>query len=45
MRRIEALMSSYKDDSELTYINNNAVIRAVEISDEMMHLIRKSVDV
>jgi thiamine biosynthesis lipoprotein len=43
MRRIEALMSSYKDDSELTYINNNAAIRAVEISDEMMHLIRKSI--
>lgn len=43
MRRIEALMSSYKDDSELTYINNNAAIRAVEISDEMMHLIRQSI--
>ncbi len=43
MRRIEALMSSYKDDSELTYINNHAAIRAVEISDEMMHLIRKSI--
>ena len=43
MRRIEALMSSYKEDSELTYINNNAAIRSVEISDEMMHLIRKSI--
>jgi thiamine biosynthesis lipoprotein len=43
MRRIEALMSSYKDDSELSYINNNAAINAVEISAEMMHLIRKSI--
>lgn len=43
MRRIDALMSSYKDDSELSYINNNAAINAVEISAEMMHLIRKSI--
>ncbi len=43
MRRIEALMSSYKSDSELSFINTNAAIAAVEISDEMMHLIKKSI--
>ncbi len=43
MRRIEALMSSYQDSSELSFINNNAALAAVEISDEMMHLIRQSI--
>lgn len=43
MRRIEALMSSYKSDSELSFINTNAAVAAVEISDEMMHLIKKSI--
>ncbi len=43
MRRIDALMSSYKSDSELSFINKNAAIAAVEISAEMMHLIKKSI--
>ncbi|MDH3389780.1 MAG: FAD:protein FMN transferase [Gammaproteobacteria bacterium] len=42
MRRIEALMSTYRDTSEITYINNNAAISAVDISDEMRLLIEKS---
>ncbi len=42
MRRIEAAMSPYIDSSELSYINNNAAIAAVDISDEMARLIEKS---
>ena len=45
MRRIEALMSTYKSTSEITFINENAITTAVEISAEMMHLIKKSIDV
>lgn len=43
MRRIEARMSSYKRDSELSFINDNAAMNAVKISDEMMHLIKRSI--
>ena len=43
MLRIEARMSSYKSDSELSFINDNAAIKAVTISDEMMHLIKRSI--
>ncbi|MDH3634316.1 MAG: FAD:protein FMN transferase [Gammaproteobacteria bacterium] len=43
MRRIEARMSSYKSDSELSFINDNAAMNAVKISDEMMHLIKRSI--
>ena len=43
MHRIEARMSSYKSDSELSFINDNAATNAVKISDEMMHLIKKSI--
>ena len=42
MSRIEALMSSYISTSELSFINNNAAISTVEISDEMGQLIEKS---
>ncbi len=42
MRRIEDLMSTYKDDSEISYINNNAATNPVAISDEMMHLVNRS---
>ena len=42
MRRIDALMSSYKADSELSRINQRAATEAVEISDEMSALIKKS---
>ena len=43
MRRIEARMSSYKSDSELSFINDNAATNAVTVSDEMMHLIKRSI--
>jgi thiamine biosynthesis lipoprotein len=42
MDRIDALMSSYLDTSELSYINDNAAIAAVEISDELALLVEKS---
>ncbi len=42
IRRIDALMSSHRGDSELSFINNNAIVAAVEISDEMSHLIERS---
>ena len=42
MRRIEASMSTYQSDSEITYINNNAAIGAVQISAEMAHLVERS---
>jgi thiamine biosynthesis lipoprotein len=42
MDRINALMSSYLDSSELSFINNNAAIAAVEISDELALLVEKS---
>jgi len=42
MERIDALMSTYLDTSELSYINDNAAIAAVEISDELALLIEKS---
>ena len=42
MERINALMSSYLDSSELSFINNNAAIDAVEISDELVLLVERS---
>lgn len=42
MRRIDALMSSYKADSELSRINAKAASETVEISTEMAALIKKS---
>ena len=42
MNRINALMSSYLDSSELSYINQNAAIAAVEVSEELLQLIRRS---
>jgi thiamine biosynthesis lipoprotein len=42
MRRIEAKMSTYLDSSEISHINNNAAISAVEISDEMQQIVEKS---
>lgn len=42
MRRIEALMSTYLDSSELSFINNNAAVSAVDISAEMHRVIEKS---
>ena len=42
MQRIEDLMSTYKDDSEISYINNNAATNPVAISAEMIHLVKRS---
>jgi thiamine biosynthesis lipoprotein len=42
MRRIEALMSTYLDASEISFINNNAAISAIDISAEMHHILEKS---
>ena len=42
MERIDALMSTYLDTSELSYINDNAASATVGISDELALLIEKS---
>lgn len=42
MHRIDALMSPYKSNSELSFINNNAAISAIDISNEMTHIINQS---
>ena len=42
MERINASMSSYLDTSELSFINNNAALDPVRISDELALLIEKS---
>jgi thiamine biosynthesis lipoprotein len=42
MRRIEALMSTYQASSEISLINDNAAVSALEISDEMTQIIEKS---
>ena len=43
MRRIDALMSPFKPDSELSKINNLAADQAVVISDELFSLIGESI--
>ncbi|MFT5398461.1 MAG: thiamine biosynthesis lipoprotein [Planctomycetota bacterium] len=42
-RRIDQLMSPYISQSELSFINNNAAISPVSISEEMAHLIERSI--
>jgi len=44
MRRIEALMSTYRDDSEITRVNDNAALEPVAISAELKRLIERSID-
>lgn len=44
MNRIDAVMSPYRSDSEISNINNNAAVVAVEISDEMQWLLDQSVN-
>jgi thiamine biosynthesis lipoprotein len=44
MRRIDNLMSSYKPDSELSHINNNAADGPVTVSEELLSLIMRSLD-
>jgi thiamine biosynthesis lipoprotein len=45
MRRIDALMSPYKPESELSRINQQAAKQAVKISEEMFNLLQKSIQV
>jgi len=42
MHRIDALMSPYKPDSELSHINQQAANGAIQVSEEMFNLLRKS---
>lgn len=42
MRRIDALMSPYKPSSELSRINQQAGGQAIQISEEMFNLLKKS---
>ena len=44
MRRIDALMSSYKPDSELSVINKNAANGPVTVSNELLSLIIRSLE-
>ena len=43
MDRINALMSSYLEDSELSLINKNAALASVDVGAELRHLIRRSI--
>ncbi len=42
MHRLDAMMSPYKPDSEISFINNNASIATIKISDEMANIIDRS---
>lgn len=44
MRRVDALMSVYKNDSEMSQINQYAAEKAVSVSDELFYLIRQALD-
>jgi thiamine biosynthesis lipoprotein len=43
--RIDRLMSTYKDDSEISNINRHAAESALVVSDELYALIRRSVEI
>ncbi len=43
MDRIDALMSTYRDDSEVSRINHNASVEAVSVSEELLHLLQRSI--
>ncbi len=45
IKRIEDLISSWKADSETTQINNNAGIAPIKVSNELFHLIERSLKV
>ena len=45
MRRIDALMSPFKKDSELSLINNDAAKHPVKISSEIFNLIQQSINI
>ena len=42
IHRIDALMSPYKSSSEISFINNNAGISAIEISEEMSAIVDRA---
>ena len=44
MHRIDKLMSTYQADSEISFINKNAAMVAVDISEEMFALIKRSLE-
>lgn len=44
MHRIDKLMSPYQANSEISFINNNATMAAVGISEEMFALIHRSLE-
>lgn len=44
MHRIDALMSPYKSNSEISFINDNAAVSSITISAEMASLINRSLD-
>lgn len=43
IKRIEKLLTTYKDDSETNLINNNAGIKPVKVSEEVFRLIERSI--
>ena len=43
IRRIEDLLSTFKEDSETNFINDNAGIQPVKVSDEVYSLIERSI--
>ncbi len=42
MHRLDAMMSPFQSDSEISFINNNASTETIEISDEMAEVIDRS---
>lgn len=44
MRRIDALMSTYKDDSEISRVNAEAATRPVPVSEELFRLLETSLE-
>ena len=42
MHRLDAMMSPFKADSEISFINNNASTETIEVSDEMAEIIDRS---
>src|SRR5215469_13878221 len=43
IKRIEKILTTYKDDSETNLINRNAGIQPVKVSEEVFHLIERSI--
>jgi len=44
MQRIDATMSTYKEDSEISRVNREAAMHPVAVSREMLELIRRSLE-